>query len=68
MEDDSSLIEDGDSSLIEDGDMLKETTFTQNHNDLVLDSTWWWASHLAISSIALIANLVFLITVIYNRY
>lgn len=44
-----------------------ESGFSQNHNELVLDSDWWLPSHLAISSFALIANIIFLITVIYNR-
>ena len=63
---DSELYEDEDHSLVEvtPDDRVE---FGQSHNELVLDSTWWWASHLAISSIALIANIVFLVTIIYNR-
>ena len=41
--------------------------FDQKHNDVVLAETWWWAVHLSLSAIALVANLIFLVTVIYNR-
>lgn len=60
---DSSLIEEEDNTLME----KTPDNFPQSHNDLVLDSTWWLAAHLSISCVALIANVVFLVTVIYNR-
>ena len=41
--------------------------FDQDHADVVLAETWWWAVHLSLSAIALVANLIFLVTVIYNR-
>lgn len=50
---------DGSPSVVDDQ--------PQKHDDLVLAETWWWAVHLSLSAIALVANLIFLITVIYNR-
>lgn len=41
--------------------------FPQQHEELVLQQTWWWAVHICLCAIALIANVVFIITVIYNR-
>ena len=41
--------------------------FGQQHEEVVLAKTWWWAVHLSLSAIALVANLIFLITVVYNR-
>jgi hypothetical protein len=41
--------------------------FDQNHEEIVLGRTWWWAVHLSLSTVALIANLIFIVTVIYNR-
>ena len=59
-----------DTDLIEVDDTLVEVqpSFGQSHNELVLDTNWWLPAHLSISCLALIANVVFLVTVIYNRY
>ena len=59
-----------DSELVEvDGSLMEVTPdFGQSHDELVLDTTWWLAAQLSISCLALIANVVFLVTVIYNRY
>ena len=58
-------------ALGSDGSASSEATsaedFAQDHADVVLAETWWWAVHLSLSAIALVANLIFLITVIYNR-
>ena len=56
--------------MIEVGGSLVEVApdFGQSHDELVLDTTWWLAAQLSISCLALIANVVFLVTVIYNRY
>ncbi len=40
----------------------------QKHGDVVLDRTWWWAAHLSLCAVAIVANVLFLVTVIYNRY
>lgn len=39
----------------------------QRHEDVVLDRTWWWAVHISLSVIALVGNVLFLVTVVYNR-
>jgi len=39
----------------------------QNHEELVLSETWWWAVHICLCVIAVLANIIFLVTVIYNR-
>ena len=41
--------------------------FGQGHEELVLNETWWWAVHLCLCSVAIVANLLFLVTIIYNR-
>lgn len=41
--------------------------FTQHHNEVVLEQTWWWAVLLSLATVALVANLIFIVTVIYNR-
>jgi len=43
------------------------SSFTQEHKDLVLQKEWWWAVHICLCVIAVLANLIFIITVIYNR-
>lgn len=45
----------------------ESTSSNQVYEDVVLNRTWWWAVHLCLSGFALVANLIFLITVIYNR-
>ena len=47
--------------------MESSTEFPQQHEEVVLAKTWWWAVHLSLSTIALVGNLIFLVTVIYNR-
>lgn len=42
-------------------------TFDQEHEELVLNETWWWAVHLTLCSVAVIGNLLFIVTIIYNR-
>ena len=42
--------------------------FEQEHEEVVLNKTWWWAVQLSLSVVALVANFIFLITIIYNRY
>ena len=49
-------------------DPITTTAFPQSHDEVVPSVTWWWAAHIAISVVAVIANFVFLLTVIYNRY
>jgi hypothetical protein len=46
---------------------VDEVEFPQNHEELVFGETWWWAVHICLCAIALVANTVFIITVIYNR-
>ena len=41
--------------------------FPQEHEQLVVQETWWWAVHICLCAIAVLANLIFIITVIYNR-
>lgn len=41
--------------------------YVQEHEDLVLDHTWWWAVQISLSVVAVIANFIFLVTIIYNR-
>ena len=41
--------------------------FEQEHKTLVLDKTWWWAVHICLCAIAVVANIIFITTVIYNR-
>ena len=40
---------------------------SQPHSEVVPEDMWWWLAHISISTVALVANLVFLLTVIYNR-
>ena len=42
--------------------------FTQDHGELVFQESWWWAVHICLCVIAVLANLIFIITVVYNRY
>lgn len=49
------------------GDDVRAEDSPQDHGDIVLARTWWWAVHLSLSAVALVANLIFIITVIYNR-
>jgi hypothetical protein len=37
------------------------------YGDVVLAEDWWWANHIFLSAIALLGNVVFIITMIYNR-
>lgn len=58
-------IEVVDSTVVHGGGGSEE--FTQKHSELVLKETWWFAVHICLCAIALVANTVFIITVIYNR-
>jgi len=53
----------------DDGTVMVDgsNNFEQNHEELVFAETWWWAVHLCLCTIAVIANLIFIVTVIYNR-
>ena len=42
-------------------------SFNQAHNELVLEDEWWWAVHLTLCAVAVIGNLLFIVTIIYNR-
>ena len=44
-----------------------EVEWRQKHAEVVPEQTWWWAVQTSLSVVALIANVVFLVTVIYNR-
>lgn len=48
--------------------MVMEDEFPQDHEELVYEETWWWAVHICLCAIAVVANLIFIITVIHNRY
>jgi hypothetical protein len=67
MDSDSPTVDEiseyGDSSVSSD----PSSPFNQNHEDVVPGRTWWWAVHLSLSTVALVANLIFIITVVYNR-
>lgn len=41
--------------------------FSQDHGELVFQESWWWAVHICLCVIAVLANFIFIITVIYNR-
>lgn len=41
--------------------------FSQKHEELVLSETWWWAVHLTLCSVAVVGNLLFIVTIIFNR-
>ncbi len=47
---------------------VAQDDFHQRHEELVFAETWWWAVHISLCAVALIANFIFLVTVIYNRY
>ena len=51
-----------------DGSVDKAVAFDQEHSELVLNVDWWWAVHICLCAIAVVANLIFIITVIHNRY
>lgn len=51
----------------DDQSIGNEDSFGQTHKELVLAETWWWSVHICLCAIALIANLIFIVTVIYNR-
>ncbi len=44
-----------------------EAPFDQPHEEIVPGHLWWWLACIAIAAVAVVANLVFLLTVIYNR-
>ena len=48
--------------------MMVAEKFPQDHEELVFQETWWWAVHICLCVIAVLANLIFIITVVYNRY
>jgi len=44
--------------------------FNQTHGDLIKspdEEQWWWAIYVCLSAIAVVANLIFVVTVIHNR-
>merc|ERR1719510_2435595 len=47
--------------------VMMDTNMVTKHADLVLNKTWWWAVHICLCAIAVVANLIFIITVIHNR-
>ena len=51
-----------------DDEVMVAEKFPQDHEELVFQETWWWAVHICLCVIAVLANLIFIITVIYNRY
>ena len=51
-----------------DGSVDRAVAFDQEHSELVLNVDWWWAVHICLCAIAVVANLIFIITVIHNRY
>ena len=44
-----------------------QDNFEQAHNELVFEETWWWAVHICLCAIAVVANTIFIVTVLYNR-
>ena len=44
------------------------TELEKKHTTLVLADSWWWAVHICLCAIAVVANLIFVVTVIHNRY
>lgn len=48
-------------------DKPETSTMPPKHSDLVPVDTWWWAVQICLSAIAVVANTVFIITVLYNR-
>ena len=56
------------SAMDMEGNKVKlEDKFSQSHSELVYEETWWWAIHICLCAIAIVANLIFIVTVIYNR-
>jgi uncharacterized membrane protein len=51
----------------ENSEVMVEDEFLQSHNELVYEETWWWAVHICLCAIAVVANLIFIITVVHNR-
>jgi hypothetical protein len=43
------------------------TELEKKHTTLVLADSWWWAVHICLCAIAVVANLIFVVTVIHNR-
>merc|ERR1712038_842470 len=43
------------------------TELEKKHTTLVLADSWWWAVHICLCAIAVVANLIFIVTVIHNR-
>merc|ERR1712150_298305 len=50
-----------------DDEVMVAEKFPQDHEELVYQETWWWAVHICLCVIAVLANLIFIITVVYNR-
>merc|ERR1712193_317288 len=44
-----------------------DSDLDSKHPDLVLSESWWWAVHICLCAIAVVANLIFIVTVIHNR-
>ena len=45
-----------------------EVGVAQEHQDVVPNRLWWWLACISIAAVAVLGNLVFLLTVIYNRW
>jgi len=50
-----------------DGSVDKALTIDHDHSEIVLSVDWWWAVHICLCAIAVVANLIFIVTVIHNR-
>ena len=48
-------------------EIVTNDEFEQEHEELVLSKTWWWAVQISLSVVALVTNFIFLLTIIYNR-
>ncbi len=44
-----------------------DVEWRQTHAEVVPSQTWWLAVQITLSAVALVANVLFLVTVIYNR-
>ena len=54
-----------------EGSTAPPITFTQIHENFIPNmeqQQWWYAVYICLSAIAVVANLIFVVTVIYNRY
>lgn len=53
--------------MVDNGGGGAAVAFDQDHGDLVLNDTWWWGVYLTLCAVAVVGNLLFIVTVIYNR-